>query len=103
KSIGVPFVYYLGGDEAISQHARNDIKQAFMGDVTDSYISLNNRPYFGDMKFTIDKNGYVRPYNTLPFELYLKGVVPSEMPASWHVEALKAQAVAARTYALTHI
>jgi SpoIID/LytB domain protein len=31
---------------------------------------------------------------------YLKGVVPAEMPASWSAEALKAQAVAARTYAL---
>ncbi|WP_010676939.1 SpoIID/LytB domain-containing protein [Bacillus timonensis] len=102
KTIGVPFVYYLGGNGAISNSARNDIKEAFMGDTTDSYISLNNRPYFGDMKFTIE-NGNIRPYNTLPFELYLKGVVPSEMPASWHVEALKAQAVAARTYALSRI
>jgi SpoIID/LytB domain protein len=32
-------------------------------------------------------------------ESYLQGVVPSEMPASWRTEALKAQAVAARTYA----
>lgn len=30
---------------------------------------------------------------------YLKGVVPSEVPASWHMEALKAQSVAARSYA----
>ncbi len=30
---------------------------------------------------------------------YIKGVIPSEMPASWHAEAVKAQAVAARTYA----
>ena len=36
----------------------------------------------------------------IELELYLRGVVPSEMPASWPLEALKAQAVAARTYAL---
>lgn len=36
----------------------------------------------------------------LDMENYLKGVLPSEMPASWPLEALKAQAVAARTYAL---
>lgn len=42
---------------------------------------------------------YITAVNVLPFESYLKGVVPSEMPASWSAEALKAQAVAARTYA----
>lgn len=35
---------------------------------------------------------------TLPFEEYIKGVVSSEMPSTFHIEALKAQAVAARTY-----
>ena len=34
-----------------------------------------------------------------PLETYLRGVVPNEMPASWATEALRAQAVAARTYA----
>jgi stage II sporulation protein D len=38
--------------------------------------------------------------NELDLEEYVKGVVPFEMSASWHPEALKAQAVAARTYAL---
>lgn len=38
--------------------------------------------------------------NVLNLEEYVKGVVPSEMNATWHVEALKVQAVAARTYAL---
>lgn len=42
---------------------------------------------------------YLTVVNVLPFEQYLKGVVPSEMPASWSLEVLKAQAVAARTYA----
>ena len=36
----------------------------------------------------------------MPMEAYLEVVVPSEMPADWPPEALKAQAVAARTYAL---
>ena len=31
---------------------------------------------------------------------YIQGVVPGEMPSTWHMEALKVQAVAARTYAL---
>ena len=41
--------------------------------------------------------------NELPVEEYLYGVVPSEMPATFPVEALKAQAVAARSYALSHL
>lgn len=38
--------------------------------------------------------------NYLDIEDYLKGVVPSEMPSSWHLEALKAQSIAARTYSM---
>ncbi len=41
----------------------------------------------------------VRVVNELGLDVYLRGVVPTEMPASWPVEALKAQAVAARSYA----
>ena len=37
--------------------------------------------------------------NALSMDSYLQGVVPYEMPASWHREAVRAQAVAARTYA----
>lgn len=40
---------------------------------------------------------------SLPLEQYLVGVVAAEMPASFHREALKAQAVAARTYALRRL
>lgn len=38
--------------------------------------------------------------NHLDLETYVQGVLPAEMNASWHLEALKAQAVAARTYVL---
>ncbi len=44
--------------------------------------------------------GRVRVVNHVGLELYLFGVVPGEMPFYWVPEALKAQAVAARTYAL---
>lgn len=40
--------------------------------------------------------------NIVPMEEYLYGVVGKEMSPSWHPEALKAQAVAARTYAVSH-
>jgi stage II sporulation protein D len=41
--------------------------------------------------------------NDVNLEDYLKGVVPSEMPASWSPEALKAQAIAARSYAMANL
>ena len=37
--------------------------------------------------------------NEITLELYLRGVVPAEMPSHWHAEALKTQAVAARSFA----
>lgn len=40
---------------------------------------------------------------SVPFEDYVKGVVAGEMPASFEMEALKAQAVAARTYSLSKV
>ncbi len=41
--------------------------------------------------------------NELNFEEYIKGVVAAEMPASFHIEALKAQAIASRSYAMRKI
>ncbi len=40
--------------------------------------------------------------NLVDLEEYVKGVVPSEVNSTWHMEMLKAQAIAARTYALYH-
>jgi stage II sporulation protein D len=45
------------------------------------------------------RDGNIMGINVIDMDKYLYGVVPSEMSASWHAEALKAQAVAARTYA----
>ncbi|MDM5210205.1 SpoIID/LytB domain-containing protein [Peribacillus sp. NJ4] len=67
----------------------------------DASLSINGRPYPGSFSFTVE-GGYIRPINHVYIEDYLKGVVPREMPALWHAEALKAQAIAARTYALRH-
>ena len=43
-------------------------------------------------------NGKLIVINDIDLENYLKGVVPSEMPPSWEMEALKAQAIAARSF-----
>lgn len=41
--------------------------------------------------------------NEVPIEQYLYGVVPAEMPSKWPIEALKSQAVAARTYTIAKL
>ncbi len=42
-------------------------------------------------------------WNVLPLDQYVEGVVPRESPASWPLAALEAQAVAARSFALSHL
>ena len=61
---------------------------------------LSNGTYRGRMVLSRD-GGAVLVVNHVSLEHYLYGVVPAEMPASWPAEALKAQAVVARSYALT--
>lgn len=55
--------------------------------------------YRGAMDLLPDGGG-VTAVNVIRLEDYLRGVVPGEMPTSWDMEALKSQAVVARTYAL---
>ncbi|HEX3032526.1 MAG TPA: SpoIID/LytB domain-containing protein, partial [Bacillota bacterium] len=62
--------------------------------------TLGSNRYRGSMEFRLDSNNTITAINELPIEKYLYGVVPSEMPSSWGAEALKAQAVAARNYAM---
>ena len=65
-------------------------------------LTVNNLTVSG--RVTVKRqNGKLVAINELPLEDYVKGVVPSEMNANWHSEALKAQAIAARTYALFKI
>jgi SpoIID/LytB domain protein len=60
---------------------------------------LRNGIYRGRMVLTRDARALLA-VNTVGLEQYLYGVVPAEMPANWPAEALKAQAVVARSYAL---
>ena len=57
------------------------------------------RRYRGSIQVDVT-GGKLRAINYVGLEQYLYGVVPSEMPFSWAPEALKAQAVVARSYAL---
>ena len=58
-----------------------------------------DREYPGTLQYYEEENGWVI-VNEVPLEEYLQRVVPSEMPSGYAKEALKAQAVCARTYAV---
>ncbi|MDX1390099.1 MAG: SpoIID/LytB domain-containing protein, partial [Acidobacteriota bacterium] len=67
-------------------------------------IRVEGKPYRGIIELRISPFGTVQAINWIEFETYLLGVVPAELgPEMWpQMEALKAQAVAARTYAWKH-
>ena len=71
-----------------------------------SLLSVNRSQgtpaYRGSMEIRKTGQGFV-VINELPIEEYLYGVVPSEMPVSYPMEALKAQAICARTYVYAHL
>jgi len=74
------------------------------------YITLSpvrkghtSSPKYRGIITVIPRGSSLRVINTLDIEKYLLQVVPSEMPKSFGVEALKVQAVAARTYAVSDI
>ena len=72
----------------------------FFADGRGGRININGS-YFRGYLNAHRTGANVTPVNKVSMEEYLYSVVPSEMPAGWHMEALKAQAVAARSYAYT--
>ncbi len=72
----------LGGDAAVTQLDQGD-------------------KYRGDFRFERINGGASTVVNLVDLEDYVKGIIPYEMSASWPLEALKAQAVCARTYSMS--
>ena len=75
-----------------------DIQPRDLADVT----TINDRPYRGRVRVDLS-GGDPQVVNEVRLADYLASVVGSEIPPTWEVEALKAQAVAARNYALQQV
>ena len=58
--------------------------------------------YYGDFEYVRRTGGKLTVINIVDIEDYVKGVLPYEMSGTWPLEALKAQALCARTYAAAH-
>jgi len=67
------------------------------------YLEFNNKKYRGSFRLQRLNDNNITIINDIDLEEYLYGVVPSESPSSWPMEALKAQAVAARNFAALNI
>lgn len=79
-----------------------ETRQLWVEPVAESgYVFIGDRWYRG-RTLVLPSSGGLTAVNYVPLESYLYSVVGAEMPASWNMEALKSQAVAARTYALFH-
>lgn len=63
-------------------------------------LSLQGRKYHGRFQVSLSSKASMLILNLVELEDYLRGVVPAEMPPLWPAEAVRAQAVAARTYAV---
>ncbi len=68
-------------------------------DLNHWHVMINGKDYFGGVKL-LKRGSTMTVINIAPVEEYLRGVLPKEMIQSWPLEALKAQAVAARTFVL---
>jgi len=70
--------------------------------IENGFVSTKAKWYRGNIIIQ-NKKGKLTVINNIDMEDYIKGVVPAEMPSSWHAEAHKAQAIAARSYALANL
>ncbi len=69
-----------------------------------TWASVDDKEYRGKLQITHNaKNNTLVPVNIVNMEEYLQGVISSEMPMGFPMNALRAQAVLARTYALKHL
>lgn len=88
--------------KVMGQYFNLDTDYVVLKPTSGGYISAKNRWYRGEFML-FNKNGAITVVNHLDIESYLRGVVPSEMPSKWNYEAHKAQAIAARSYALANL
>ena len=84
------------------QYMKMDANKIIIKPLDNGFVSVKRKWYRGQFKI-INDGGSLTVMNDIPLELYIRGVVPSEMPSGWEHEAHKAQAIAARSYAVANM
>ena len=87
----------ITGTDRVLYESREDTL-AVMPQGRDPVTWFRGNRYRGGFEYTVSGGG-LQVVNVVDLEDYVKGVLPSEMPGNWELEALKAQAVCARTFA----
>lgn len=77
-------------------------KNIFIGNIKNNKIKVEKSNYYGLVSFRINNNK-LDVVNYVNIEDYLKGVLPKEMSPSFPKEALKAQAIASRSFAIANM
>lgn len=92
----------LAGEDGAARRAESPV-DVFPADA-DARVVFEGKPYRGSLRVLVNARGTLSVVNRVDLEEYLYGVIPAEMGPKRYdeLEALKAQAVAARTYALAH-
>ena len=80
----------------------NAVQPLVVRPAKNALLTLDGRAYRGKLEL-VPQGGFLRVVNVAALESYLQGVVAGEVPYSWPAEVLKAQAVAARSYALANL
>ena len=99
---GQIYLFYQGMSLRVGESIRFIRNASNSADPEGLRFSEGGNFYPGDLMLSIE-GGLLQPILTLSVEDYLQGVVPYEMSNSFPLEALKAQAVCARTYALSRV
>ena len=104
KMKGYEFKPYRGviAIKVDGQYKKIDSNKIVIKPEENGFVSVKNKWYRGHFKLINDCKS-LTVINDIPIELYIRGVVPSEMPSGWNIEAHKAQAIAARSYALANL
>jgi len=90
------------GGAAVSVEQALQAGEGWLSTTSRGAVQVNGRAYAGRLRL-IPKDGGVQVINHLGLEPYIASVVGSEMPSHWAQQALMAQAVAARSYALAQM
>lgn len=91
---------YIG--DAIWMSAQDETSYLTISPINGN-IAVEGKEYRGEVQFMRRDTGDMTVVNLVDFDDYLCGVVPREVSASWNYEAVKAQAVVSRTFAMMNL
>jgi stage II sporulation protein D len=106
KLVTIPYEVSLlaGSDDALGTPVLSAARVSVVRFSADfGYLNFGGRLFRGTLEVTTDDAGDMIVVNEVETGRYLASVTGAESPSSWHDQALAAQAIAARTYLVTHL